>query len=462
MSIDKAIAQFRKNKENYLEDLKTLVRIPSISFPDYDTAEVVKSAEAVAKLLKKTGLNNIQILYAKDNPRPYVYGEYIKDANRPTLLLYAHHDVQPVGDESKWKSPPFEPTLREGRLYGRGTADDKAGISVHCAAIDSWLKSSGDLPVNVKVIIEGEEEIGSEGLPDFLKQYHDLVQADYMVLTDTDNYSTERGGLVISLRGLVEAHVEVSALKQSIHSGMAGGPTPDPAMALCKMLATLADSDGNVAIEGIWDKVRPLSEDQKKSLASLNETEEELRKMAGLLPGVPFNGGKGNFREKLWFRPTITINAIQASNRKAAANIINASAWAKVTMRIVPDLKGEDVFEKLKNHLRENCPFGLKLDIQNMGTGNWWSTSTDHPIFAAAKKAMTEAWGIEPVFMGCGGSIPFVEPFSKALGGAPALLVGVEDPYTNAHSENESLHLGVWEKSVESCIRLYQHSSQVR
>ncbi len=453
--IDAALKQYEKDKNQYLEALKKLVRIPSVSFPDFDMEEVKKSAEAVAALFRESGLENVQLLYAKDNPRPYVYADWLKAKGAPTLLLYAHHDVQPPGREERWKTPPFEPTQVGDRLFGRGAADDKAGVIIHVAAITSWLKSAGQLPVNVKLLIEGEEEIGSPGLESFLQEHRSLVKADIMVLTDTENYSTERPGLTIALRGIVGFDIEVKALQKPVHSGMWGGPVPDAALALTKMLATLTDDKGNITVAGLFDDVQDLTDKQKKQLKDLGEDEKEFRKQAGILDGVPLLKTPGGLKEQIWFRPSLTVNAMEASSRKQAANIIVDSAWAKISVRIVPNMKPEKVFALVKKHLENNCPFGLEVKITDDGLGNWWKTDIDHPVFELVLTAMEEAWGAEPVLMGCGGSIPFVQPFSNALGGAPAILIGVEDPYTAAHSENESLHLGVLDKSIKACIRFF-------
>lgn len=456
--VDLALAHYEKNAAIYLDELKRLVRIPSISFQGFPAAEVHRSAVAVAELLKRRGFDKVELLEV-EGAHPYVYGERLEDPAAPTLLLYAHHDVQPVGEPEAWKSPPFEPVERDGRLYGRGAADDKAGILTHVAAVDAWVRGAKRLPLNVKLVIEGEEETGSEHLAAFLQKYRARLDADAMILTDTGNVDTGVPSITVALRGLVTVDVEVRALDQSVHSGMWGGPVPDPALALCRMLAGLVDAEGRMAIPGIHDRVRPLTAAQAAAIAALPITEEDFRRQARLRPGVQLLGGRHPL-EQNWWQPSLAINAFQASNRKDARNIINDAAWARVGIRLVPDMDPDDVRERLVAALQAAVPWGLELKVQVENAGAPWLTDLEHPAFAASFRALEKGYGRPGLAIGCGGSIGFVEPFAKALGGAPAILIGVEDPYSNAHSENESLHLGDFQRGIRSAIHLYAELAQ--
>lgn len=459
MSIEQAFASHEKHRARTRADLELLARIPSVSFEGFDPNEVRKSADAVAKLLTDRGFRNVQLL-EMEGVHPYVYGDFVQDPKAPTVLLYAHHDVQPPGDESKWVSPPFEPTERDGRLFGRGTADDKAGVVVHAAALAAWLEAGGP-PLNLKILVEGEEEIGSPNLARFLREHRERLSAEAIVLTDTANFDTGVPSITTSLRGLVTCDVEVSATKGSLHSGMWGGPVPDPATALCMMLGRLVDRDGSIAIDALKRGVRQPTQDERRRYAELPATADDFRKQAGMLAGVALLGAPHSPWEVNWREPALTVNALQASSRKDARNVLTESAWARVGVRIVPDQDPEAVRLALVEALKASVPWGLSCSIRSEAAAGPWITDTNHPAFDAARRALETGYGRPSVDMGCGGTIPFVEPFARELGGVPALLVGVEDPYTNAHGENESLSLSDFDKAIRSAIALYDELAKV-
>lgn len=469
--MSKSIARevFERNWPKHLEDLENLVRIPSVSFDGFPPAEVRRSAEAVAALLKKSGLQKVEILEMQ-GAHPYVYAEWLGAPGKPTLLLYAHHDVQPPGRIEKWESPPFEPTRKQGpggeRLFGRGAADDKAGVLVHVAAISSYLEATGTLPVNVKIVIEGEEEIGSDHLPEFLKKHREKLQADVLVLTDTMNFDCGVPGLTVALRGMAGFEVEVRALTKTIHSGMWGGPIPDPVMGLAKMLATLVDAEGRIAVAGIQEMVPPITPEEEREMKRLPVEEADFRKQAGVVPGAKLLHEGPSLLGQTWRFPSLTINGIQAAQRGAAGNVIHDVAWARLTVRIPGGMDSTRVNALVKDHLKREVPWGLEVQVKDEGHTGGWIADTRGPraeaAFAAAERALEKGYGVRPYRIGCGGSIPFVKPFAEALGGAPALLIGVEDPYTNAHGENESLLISDLKKACLSQIELFEELSDAR
>ena len=451
-SISQAVAQARADFSHTVNRLKDLVRIPSCSFPGFDATHVEASALATADWLRAAGYPDVRVCRLP-GVLPYVIAmDHRAGPLKPTVLLYAHHDVQPPLRESVWTSPPHEPVLRDGRLYGRGAADDKAGIALHCAAAAAWNHTAGQPPVNLTVIIEGEEEIGSPHFSDFLATYADELQADCVVIADLANVDTGLPSLTTSLRGNVSLEIELRALKSPLHSGMWGGPVPDVTMALCRLLATCTHADGSLAIPGMLDHVRAPTADENAGFARIPFTAERFAGQAGLLHAEGLIGSSiGTAVEvhtKLWRTPALAVNAIQAGERGKTGNVLMDAAWARIGIRIVPDMDGATVLRLLTAHLHAQCPAWARLHITDARAGEPWSTATDHPAFAAARAALEIGYGVAPVAIGCGASIPFVGEITARLGGIPALLIGVEDPACAAHAENESVHLADLESAV--------------
>jgi len=448
--------------EASVEELSALARIPSVSAPGFDPAEVRRSAEAVRDLLLASGLEAAEVIdletaVGESPAHPYVLAEWLRAGDEaPTLMLYAHHDVQPPGRAAHWDSPEFEPTLRDdGRLYGRGVVDDKAGVVVFAAAIRSWLDATGSLPVNVKLVVEGEEEIGSGHLAQFLAQHRERLSADVIVLSDTANLESGLPSITTSLRGLVNIDVHVRALDHPLHSGMWGGPVPDAATALSTLLARIANPDGSVAVPGLSDDVPSLSDVERAAIAALPFDADAFRADAGLVDGASLGGETGSqVYENLWRRPSIAVTALEAMPLVGAANQLIAEAHARVGLRLAPGQDAERAARLLSEFLRRDPPRGVEVETEVESFASGWSTEPEGPAFDAAVRALAAGYERDPVFIGCGGSIPFVGPFAEVLGGVPALLLGLEDPICNAHGENESLHLGDFRKAMRAAVHL--------
>ena len=413
-------------------DLERLVRIPSVSADPAAAAHLRASAGEVAGLLRRAGLPEVEVLTVEGG-QPAVLGRRPGPPGAPTVLLYAHHDVQPAGDRAAWDSDPFEPQVRDGRLYGRGAADDKAGIAVHLAA----LRAHGDrLPVGVTVLVEGEEEVGSPSLPRFLAAYRDRIGADVVVLADSANWAADVPSLTTSLRGGANVTVQVQALRHGVHSGMYGGPVPDALTALCRLLATLHDEHGDVAVAGL----------ARGTADPLDLTEEQLRAQAGLLDGVRLIG-TGRLTERLWARPAVAVIGIDAPPVNEASNTLLPAARATVSLRVAPGDDETRARAALVSHLESHAPWGVRVTVQPGGTVAPYALREGGRAYRAAHAALAEAWGTPAVDMGVGGSLAFVTAFAGFAPGAEMLITGVEDPGTRAHGPNESLDLAVFERA---------------
>ncbi len=413
-------------------DLEDLVRIESVWADPARRSEVQRSAQAVANLLSAAGFADVQIV--AEGGAPAVIARHPAPPGAPTVLLYAHHDVQPEGDHSQWSSPPFEPTERNGRLYGRGAADDKAGIATHLAA---FRAHGGRPPVGVTVFVEGEEESGSPSLSKLLAAHKAALAADVIVITDSDNWSIDVPALTVSLRGLADCVVEVSTLDHGLHSGMWGGVVPDAMMVLTRLLASLHDDDGNVAVRGLHEG----------QAADVDRTSEWIRAESGLLDGVR-EIGSGTVAQRLWAKPAITVIGVDATSIAASSNTLLPRARAKVSMRVPPGGDAHAHLDALRRHLEEHAPWGARVTVTPGDVGQPYAIDASGPVYEAARAAFREAWGAEPVDMGQGGSIPFIAAFADAFPEAQILVTGIEDPAAQAHSVDESLHLGVLERAA--------------
>ena len=443
--VTRTLADQLDDTRGWLEDL---VRIPSISaLPDH-ADDVRASAERTAQLLRRAGLEDVELLEVDGAP-PYVTGAWLHAGpDAPTVLLYAHHDVQPVGTADRWSSPPFEPTERDGRLYARGAADDKAGILAHVAAIRAWIETRGDLPLNVKVIVEGEEEVGSPHLHAALAAHGARLTADVIVLTDLTNWQVGWPGITYALRGMAAVTVTVRTLAQPVHSGMWGGAVPDALTAMSRLLASLHDDHGAIAVPGFCDDVRPLSDDERARLDELDADPAQFRADVRMLDGVRFVGDADrSLLERLWMQPSITPTGVDVPSVDQASNTLLAQITAKLSCRLAPGQDPDRALHALRDHLLTEAPFGAEVEVDLGERNAAFVMEPGGPAWDAAVAAMTAAYGRAPAAMGCGGSIPFVEPFSAAFGGAPCLLVGIEDPGSNAHGEDESLHLDDFAKA---------------
>jgi acetylornithine deacetylase/succinyl-diaminopimelate desuccinylase-like protein len=446
-----------QNRSTLTQDLAALVKIPSISTDGAHQKEIDDTAALTCQQMRQAGLQNVEVLRCGDS-NPYAYGEWLSAPGKPTVFLYAHHDVQPINFEQDWLSEPWTLTPREGRLYGRGSADDKGAITAELGALAAFLKTRGSLPVNVKMLVEGEEEVGSRNLTAFFEQYKQRIHSDVIVVCDTENIDVGIPSITYSLRGIVAMLVEVQSGKMPVHSGMAGGALADAALALNVILSRLYWKNGKLPIPGFYDKVRPVTAKERRTIKKLPGNEAKWREDLGILEGVQFATQKNtHVYEQTWRKPAVTIIAQEASSIKSASNQVLPKASAIVSCRIVPDQDPEEVYQQLRDFLTKDPPWGVKVNVTPQGNVKWWMTDPNGPAFEAALKAMKTSYGQKPVPIGCGGTIGFVGPLAELFGGAPALLMGIEDPKSNAHAPNESLHEGDFHKLMLSLAHLFEN-----
>jgi acetylornithine deacetylase/succinyl-diaminopimelate desuccinylase-like protein len=415
-------------------ELERLVRIPSIAFPGYDPAPVRASAETTATILADAGYDGVRLIELPGVDHPAVFAEKSGPPGTPTVLLYAHHDVQPEGPLEQWASPPFEPTERDGRLYGRGTADDKCGVAVHAAALRAF---DGAPPVGVKVIVEGEEESTTEHLPFLIEGHRELLAADLIGVADGGNWRTGLPALETSIRGMASCVVTVRTLDLAVHSGLFGGPIPDALSSLVRLLATLHRDDGTVAIAGLapepWEGVEV--------------AEAELRHAAPIRPGVELIG-RGSIAERIWTSPAVSVLGIDAPTVREASNQLVPVASAKVSLRVPPGHDPEAARRLLEEHLRAHAPWGVELTIGAGEAGRGMRVPTDGPGARAMIAAMTAAYGASPVEVGSGGSVPLIPLLAETFPRAEIVMYGASDERSQFHSIDESVDLGDLERTA--------------
>ncbi len=452
------------NRDRYISELTQYLAIPSISALPAHQPDVRRCAEWTADEMRRIGLENVRLIETPGNP--VVYGDWLHGGTTPsgtdvpTILFYGHYDVQPVDPVELWDSPPFEATVRDGEIYARGAADDKGQVFMHLKAIEAHLKKTGKLPVNIRVVIEGEEEVGSDHLDDFIKANKASLSADVVVISDSAMFDRGVPSICYSLRGLAYFQIDLRGTKSDLHSGVFGGAVVNPAMALAQILAQMKDKSGRVKIPGFYDDVRPLSDEERAEWQKLPFSEKKYRKELG----APKLFGESGYTtlERVWGRPTFEVNGLLAGfTGEGAKTVIPAVSMAKVSMRLVPDQHPDKIAELFLAYVDKVAPKGVEVKVTRMHGGKPWITGFDNPYVRAAGRAIEQGFGKPPVFCREGGSIPVVSTFQEELG-VPAVLFGVGLPDENAHAPNERLDLGNFHNGVIASAILYDEIAKLR
>lgn len=455
---DTALQFATENHPRFLEELKALLRIPSISTLPENKADVRRAAEFLATELKRIGMQNVRLIETEGHP--LVYADHLHAAGKPTVLTYGHYDVQPPDPLDEWVTPPFEPTERNGNLYARGAVDDKGQLWMQVKALESLLAAGkGTLPVNVRFIAEGEEEVGGEGIAKFVKEHPEELKADVALVCDTEMFAPGLPTLCVGLRGMIYTEIEARGAKTDLHSGMYGGAAPNPFFALVEVLSKLKDADGHILIPHFLDEVQPPTQDELNAWKSLPFDEEHYRQTevgSSVLTGEP----EFTVLERTWARPTLEVHGMPGGFTGAGAKtVIPAKALAKVSMRLVPDMTPQKSFERLRDYVLSLAPRGIVLDVRLIHSGDPIVVSTDNPYVHAATSAMRDVFGKETVFVRGGGSIPIVGDFVRHLK-VPTLLMGFGLPDDNLHAPNEKFNLANFRDGIQSIIRFFQNAAQ--
>jgi len=458
MAVDAAVGFAKANGERFVEELKALLRIPSVSTAPEHVGDVRKAAEFVADGLRQVGMENVRLIETSTAEReghPLVYGDWLKAPGKPTVLLYGHYDVQPAEPLDEWKSAPFEPEIRDGNVYARGAVDDKGQMWMHVKALESLMTAEGGLPVNVRVIVEGEEEVGGEGIAAFVREHGDQLKADAALVSDTEMFAPELPTLCVGLRGMIYTELEVRGAATDLHSGMYGGAAPNAFVALAQMIAQLKRADGHIAIPGFYDGIEQPTKDELDAWRSLPFDEEEYRKHE--VGSTELTGEAGfSVLERTWSRPTMDVHGMPGGFIGAGAKtVIPAVAMAKISFRLVPGMKPEAIYAKYKAFVEEIAPKGVTVAVRLIHTGEPIVVSTDNEYVRAATAAMAEVFGKETVFIRSGGSIPIVGDFVRELG-IPTVMMGFGLPDDNLHAPNEKFHLANFHRGIESIVRFLE------
>jgi acetylornithine deacetylase/succinyl-diaminopimelate desuccinylase-like protein len=450
--MDKVVDFINVNRDRYIEELKRYLAIPSISALPEHKGDVRACAEWTADEMRRIGLQNVRL---EETPgHPVVYGEWLGAPGAPTILFYGHYDVQPVDPVNLWTSPPFEATIRDGEIYARGAADDKGQVFMHFKAVEAHLTQMGSLPVNMKFLIEGEEEVGSANLDNFIKAHKDLLKADVVVISDSPMFDRGIPSICYGLRGLTYFQIDLRGSKSDLHSGSFGGAVANPAMVLAQVLAQMKDKSGRIKIDGFYDDVVPLREEERAEWARLPFNEKKYK--ADL--GAPKLFGETGYTtlERVWARPTFEVNGLLSGfTGEGAKTVLPAVAMAKVSMRLVPNQDPQKIGDLFEAYVKDVTPKTVELKITRMHGGKPWMTAFDNPFVQAAGRAIEQGFGQRPVFNREGGSIPVVSTFQEELG-LPCVLFGVGLPDENAHAPDEKLDLGNFHNGVIASAFLYR------
>jgi len=455
-AVSSAVSYARENQKRFLDELKDLLRIPSVSTAEEHKDDVRKAAEVVANDLKRIGFEHVEIIPTQGHP--LVYADWLHATGKPTALCYAHYDVQPAEPLDEWHTPPFEPTERNQNIYARGAVDDKGQLWMQLKAFESLFKGGdGKLPINVRVLIEGEEEVGGESIEEYVKKNagSEKLKSDFALVTDTELFAPDMPTLCVGLRGLVYTEIEAQGAKTDLHSGVYGGAAPNPLFALVEIISKLKDSDGKILIPGFYDDVQKPTDDELKAWASLPFNEEEYRKAevgSTVLTGEP--GYSVLYRT--WARPTLEVHGIPGGfTAPGAKTVIPARASAKVSMRLVPNQDPDDILKKYTDFVKKLTPKGISINIKVHSKGPACVVNTDNKFARASVEAMHEVFGKDTVYIRSGGSIPIVTQFDKDLK-IPSIMMGMGLPDDNLHAPNEKFHIPNFYRGIESIIRFFQ------